>query len=512
MRLNRVKNTKRNIIWGTAEKAITMLFPFVVRTAFLAILGDEYLGLNGLFSSILQVLNLAELGFSNAVVYSMYRPIAEDDIDQICALMNFYKRIYRVIGSVVVGIGLLLLPFLPHLIKGSIPTGFNIYILYLIYLFNTAIGYFLFEYKNCLLNAYQREDIVSVVNIFCTIFLYSFQLIVLILTRNYYFYVVVIPVTTILGNIAKAALSSKIFPNLNCAGGLDTNEKKEIRKNVVGLFIGKACIISRNSFDSIFLSAFLGLKVVAIYGNYFYIITAINGVLLMARNAISAGVGNSIAINSVTKNYSDFQKLSLIYAWIAGWCSVCLLTLFQPFMICWVGKDLLFQFPTVILLCVYFYSMTPGELRSVYSNAAGLFWEGRYYVITEAVLNIFLNYIMGKVWGVNGIITATIITIIFVNFVWGTIVLFRYYFIGIQVKKYFTYQLYYLIATLVASIVTLGVSNFIGISGIGGLIVKGIICLIVPNCIFAMMYYRVSFFKESIELVKRMLVTKTGKG
>lgn len=505
MRLARVKNAKRNIVWGGIERITSIVLPFVVRTVFLKILGDEILGLNGLFSAILQVLNLAELGFSNAVVYNMYKPIAEDDTAMVCALMNYYKKVYHIIGSCVFAIGIILIPFLPRLIKGEIPQGYNLYVLYIIYLFNTCISYFLFAYKNSLLNAHQRDDINSKVAVIISIATHVLQLAVLLLFNSYYIYLVVLPLMTISSNLIKAYYASKLFPNYKCSGAIPIDLHRTIRKNVLGLFIGKACIVSRNSFDSIFLSAFVGLTTVAIYGNYYYIMTAITGILLMFRNSINAGIGNSIAMNSIDKNHSDFELLSFLYAWLSGWCTVCFLVLYQPFMQIWVGDNMMFPFSTVILICTYFYSLSLGDIRSIYSNAAGLFWEGRYYVITEAVMNVILNYVLGKLFGVNGIILATNLTIICINFVWGSRVLYKYYFKGLSVTRFYLRHIVYAFTTFVVSFITLTISNVIPYAGWSGFILKGLICVVVPNVLFWVVYRRHPNYSGALSLMKRII-------
>ena len=161
MRLAKTKNAVRNIFFGAVFKIITLLGPFIIRTMILWIMGSEYIGLNSLFTSILSFLSLAELGVGSALVYSMYKPIAEDDQDMICALLNLYRKMYRIIGMIILGVGLLLLPFLNKLVKGEAPADVNLYILYLIYLFNTVISYVMFAYKQSLLTAFQRSDIIS---------------------------------------------------------------------------------------------------------------------------------------------------------------------------------------------------------------------------------------------------------------------------------------------------------------------------------------------------------------
>ena len=505
MRLNVIQNAKRNMLWGMFERLIITFLPFVVRTIFLNVLGAEILGLNGLFTSILNILNIAELGFSNAIIYNMYKPIAENDIDKVCALIKFYKKVYRIIGMIVFAVGLMVLPFLPSLINGTLPEGYNLYVLYLINLFNTGIGYFLFAYKTCLLNVHQRNDITSRISVIMNVLTSLLQISILLTIKNYYVYILIIPFITILTNIINAVMAKKMYPQYTCRGDLSLDTKKAIRKNVLGLMIGKICMVSRNSFDNIFLSLFLGLTMVAMYNNYYYILTSIIGILGLATTAISAGVGNKVALNTIEQNHKDFQLITYVYMWIAGWCTICLLCLYQPFMKLWVGEDLMFPLIVVIQLCIYFYSLSMGNMRSIYSNASGLFWQGRYYVIVEAVLNIILNYIFGKLWGVNGIIAATNVTIIFINFVWGSLILYKYYFIGMNVKKYFFSQALYAVVTCVAAVITYGVVNLIHIENWWGLIVKGGVCLILPNILYLVIYKKYKYFSGAKALLKQIV-------
>ena len=504
MRLNIVQNAKRNMIWGLAERIIVTFLPFVVRTLFINILGSEILGLNGLFTSIFNILNVAELGFCNAVIYNMYKPIAENDTDKVCALMKFYKTIYRVIGLTVWGIGLLLIPFLPKLINGSVPDGYNLYVLYLINLLNTGIGYFLFAYKTCLLYVHQRNDMKSRVSVLMNILTSFLQISILLTIKNYYVYVCVIPVITITSNIINAAIATKMYPQYKCRGSLSKDDLKGIKKNVLGLLVGKVCIVSRNSFDNIFLSAFLGLTTVAMYNNYYYIMSSIIAILALVHSAINAGVGNRVALNSVEQNHKDFQLVTFVYMWISGWCTICLLCLYQPFMRLWVGQELMFPFIVVIQLCLYFYSLTMGDMRSIYSNSSGLFWQGRFYVIVEAVLNIILNYVFGKKWGVYGIIAATNVTILFINFIWGSLVLYKYYFVQMSVKKYFLSHACYASVTITNAVLTYFITRIIPFEGWIGLILKGMVCVVIPNAFYFLVYRNYHLFPQMIPLIRRV--------
>lgn len=507
MRLERTKNSVRNIGWGLSNKVVTLIFPFILRTILIKSLGADYLGLNSLFTSILTVLNLAELGFSSAVVFNMYKPIAENDNVTVCALMGYYRKIYYIIGFWVTIVGVMLIPALPYLVKGTYPNSINITVLYLLFLINTSVSYFLFAYKNCILTAYQREDIISKVNIILKTLTYCFQMVTLLAWRNYYLYVCGMIINTILTNITTAYYSNKLYPHYKCSGNISENEKENIKKNVQGLMIGKVCMVSRNSFDSIFLSAFLGLQIVAVYGNYYYIMNAITGILTILMTSLSAGIGNSIALESVEKNYRDLNKFVFIYAWISGWCAVCLFNLYQPFMELWMGKDMLFPFLDVILICLYFYSLTMGDVRSQYASAAGLFWENRKYVVVETIVNITLNYVLGKYFGVHGIILATLLSILCINFVWGSAILFKYYFKEYSVLSFYKKHLKYFIVSIIAALITFCITKMIQLDLIYTVFVDGLICLIVPNFIFYVCYFTTYEYQESICFIKKSIST-----
>ena len=189
MRLERSKNAKRNSFWGLMSSLLSILLPFLVRTILIKELGAEYLGLSGLLTSILTVLNITELGFGTAIVYTMYKPLAEDNVELLCALLNYYRGIYKKIGLLIFAVGLGILPFLDKLISGTIPEDVNIYALYTIYLLNTCLSYWLFAYKGSILVIYQRNDIKSKIGILTTILLRIGQATIVILTHNYYCYV-----------------------------------------------------------------------------------------------------------------------------------------------------------------------------------------------------------------------------------------------------------------------------------------------------------------------------------
>lgn len=430
MKLERTKNSINNAIWGFLNKAVMLLGPFIVRTVLIYKLSADYAGLNSLFSSILSILSLSELGFSNAIVYSMYKPIAEDDSKTICALLRLYRKAYRIIGIVILGVGFILTPFLRFMIKGSVPPDVNLYILYFIFLFNTVISYFLFAYKTSLLSAHQREDVVSRNTMRVNACLYVAQVLVLIFSRNFYLYAITIPLSTIAINIINSVTVDRMYPAYKPVGIVPDELKQEIKKQIYGLTIGKVAGATRNTFDSIVISAYFGLTMVTIYNNYYYIINALNDVFLIFLGSITAGVGNKIVTDSEEENYRDFKKFFFIYMWLTIWCVSVLAALYQPFMELWMGDKYMLPEISMILFCIYFFHLRLGDINYVYYQAAGLWWNGRYREVVEAALNITLNFILGKFFGVNGVILATLISM------WSIF----FYSSGLVYKGYFKHE------------------------------------------------------------------------
>ena len=366
MKIERTKNAIRNTKWGFLQRLANILLPFVVRTVLIHTLGAEYGGLSSLFTSILSILSLTELGFSSAIVYSMYKPIAEDDRDKICALLNVYRKAYLVIGSIILAIGLMLVPVLSKLIKDDVPADVNLYVLYAIYLINNVISYFLYGYKTSLLSAHQREDVLSKNILLYTLALDGAQCVVLLAFKDFYLFTILIPLSTVLLNILNNRAVSQMFPDYRPRGTIGTADRDELKKNLTGLMFSKVGAATRNTFDSIVVSMFLGLTSVAMYNNYFYIVSGVNAFLVVLMNAITAGVGNKIAVDSPESNYEDFNMFHFLYMWLAGWCTVCMMCLYQPFMRLWMGESLMFPNYIMFFFCYYFMMMKQGDISSVY--------------------------------------------------------------------------------------------------------------------------------------------------
>lgn len=441
---NKTKNAARGIGAGVINKIVTLVLPFIVRTLLIKFIGIDYAGLNGLYSSLLEVLNIAELGFAGAVVYSMYKPIAENDEVTVCALLNFYRRIYLIIGLGILTVGLIALPFLPKLINGTPPSGANIYILFILYLIATSVSYLLYGYKVSLLNAYQRVDMIQHIGTIISFLTSALQILVIVLFDNFYAYVIIIPLLAILRNIITSRIVDRLFPQYRCKGKISPELKRDIKKKVIGLSIQKICSVSRNGVTNIFISAFISLEIVGVYNNYYMIFSSLTGILALVPLSMTGGIGNFVQTASIEENHKAMQKFNLLYMVISTVSAVCLFSLYQPFMEIWMGKEYMFDYSTVILLVVYFYLLKMGDIRSIWVDAVGLYWEIRWRAVFEAILNLVLCYVFVRLWGINGLIAGTLISLFLVNFLYSSSITFKYYFGNKKLIAYYLTQIVHL--------------------------------------------------------------------
>lgn len=501
---NRKKNASRNILFGTILKIYQIAIPFIMRTIMMYTVGVEYLGLNSLFISVLQVLNLAELGVGSAMVFSMYRPIAEDDHFTICALMRLYKIYYRIIGAVILCVGIIMLPFIPKLINSEVPADMNIYYLYLLNLFATVLTYWLFAYKNSVLQAHQRNDIVSKVTIITDTFKYLLQGISLIVFNNYYYFVIVVLLSQIVNNLLTAVVAQKLFPCYVARGTLSKEQICVINGKIKDLFSSKLGATIVGSADTIVISAFLGLTVLAQYQNYFMIMNAIMSLFIIIHTSITAGVGNSMITKSVDQNYKEFKVFTLLITWISGICISCFAVLYQPFMKLWMGKDMLLSNGIVILFCIYFWVYELVMMISVYKDAGGVWHEDRFRPLISGIVNLILNLALVKFIGLYGILLSTVFSMIFISIPWIIKNVFNLIFKR-SPYEYFKTLFLNTIKIIITTIISLCATLVVGGNEYLAFVEKGIICLIVSSLILWGLLKVDVNYPEAVSLLKNLL-------
>ena len=503
MKYDRVQNTRRNARWGFLEKGAALLLPFLVRTALIRRLGLGYAGIGGLFTSALQILSLAELGLSSAVVHSLYAPLAQNDTDKICALLRYYRKAYRWVGLIVILLGAALFSFLPWLMADGLPRDVSLLWVYGAYLAHAALGYFVFPERRALLLAAQRRDVISRVSLLIRFAAFAGQMAALLLSRNYHFYILFLPLSALGDQLLCAREAKRIFPQYVCRGVLDDGARGEIIQKTKGLFVHRLLGQSRNAFDQLFVSAFFGLVAVGMYGNYFYILQSVRGLLDVITASMSAGVGNSVAMDSAGKNYRDFCTFTFLYEALCGVCAACLMCLYQPFMALWCGRDALFSTEIAVAFCVYFYVWTMGDIKSQYSDARGLWWKNRFRTLCEAVSNIVLNALLARWLGVFGIVIATALSILLVGFPWSTILLFRDFFPNQSPGRYMADQGLYALTAAAACAASWLLCGLIPAEGIGGLLLRLIVCVLCSAGLYCVCFCKTVRFRQAVSFLRR---------
>ena len=295
---------------------------------------------------------------------------------------------------------------------------------------------------------------------------------------------------TVAENLLNSYWVTRLYPQYVPKGNIDEEEYKGLKKRVAGLLIWKLGGATRNTLDSIAVSMYLGLVTVAVYNNYWLIINVVSSALSIISSSMLASVGNKIATDTPQANYRDFHKFHFIYMWLAGWCTVCMICLYQPFMRQWMGEDLMFSNGIMLLFCYLFFMLKQGDINSVYYQAAGLWWEGRWRSVIEAVSNLSLNFLLGKFFGVTGILMATIISYN-IAYLYGSKFTFTCYFKNDRLKVFYLDNLVYLVITGVSGFITYKLIDLLLAPLTSGIIknfIAIIVCIVVPNLIFAIVY------------------------
>lgn len=496
MKFERTKNATNAFAFGLIGKIITMVGPFFTRTAIILILGAEYTGLSGLFTSVLSVLNITELGIGAAASFCMYEPVAKDDSDTVCALLSLVRKLYYIVGGVILAGGILMMPFLRLLIKGTVPADINLYWLYILYLLNSAVSYFGFAYKDILFRAYQRGDILNQLMIAANIVKYVLQIIVLVCLRNYYIYVVILLLCDIAYTVCIGVKSKKFFPQLQPKGTLPVQVKKKFWGKVTFLSFHSISSKLINSADNIVLSAFSGLTAITLYGNYSYLTSAILGIILIAYGSIAPTVGNTICTETKEKVLEVFDGLWLGCTWVTVWCTTCFLCLFQPFIATiWLkSEEYLLPISTVLIICLYFFSNSINQFfTKSYINPAGLWNKTLFRQIFAAVINLVLDIILVPKYGIGGIVFASLVASAGISLPYDIVVVYRYVLKEKAVKGFLKLGKCVLLLIAAACISWL-LCQMIPVGGVVGFFLQCGVCLIIPNLLLLLVSFRTKEF------------------
>lgn len=484
----RTKKSIINAIIATLASAVGMVLGFVTQKVFLECLGLEYSGANGLFTNIMSMLCIVELGIGSAIVYNLYKPIAENDKEKIISLMYFYRKCYRILAAVIFGLGLILLPFVPFFVgENSIPE--SMYLLYFLALIDTVFSYLL-SYKRSILMANQENYIVNLVHMGYLIVMNLFEVGLLYLTKNYILYLVSRIIFRIAENLVITLIANKKYPYINSKNyeKLSKEVQTDIFTKVKGLFFHKIGGFIVGSTSYIVISTIRGLKDAGIYNNYYLIFNSISTLLSQIFYSIVSSVGNLLVNEDEEKSYVVYEKLTLFNFWIYALCSVGLFAVLQPFITWWIGDKYLLPIYAVIWLAIYFYVQGMRKTINLFKEAAGIFYEDRRIPILESIINLVCAIICVNFFGIAGVFMAGVVS---------SLLLFlysypKYVYTKLFKKKYMDF-IFEQLKLFVIMIVMLGATyGLISLVSVGNpllqFFVNGIIVLIVVNLIFWILF------------------------
>ncbi len=459
-------------------------------------MGPKYLGLNGLFGSILGTLSLMELGFGSAIAYALYKSVAKNNRKSFCAYLNFFRITYRIVGIAIFVIGLCLVPFLPHLVHGSLPHGIDLRLLYLLHLTNTAVSYFFFAYRGCILGAHNRDDILTNIHIFTTVAQYLTSFLILFLTRNYYHYVITAIFYSLVSNLLILYQSRRLFPEFEPEGNLSISKRREIVQNVKNILIHKIGGVVAYSCDNIIISAFLGLTAVAAYGNYYYVFSSVSKLTSALYGSMRAGIGNRLNLASNEENFQLFLKIFRLVEIAILWCASMMLALFQPFIKFWTrGQPAMTRhFLTAILFVVFFHVQQSRQVVLIFRDAAGLWHKDRWKPLVSALIHLILNilviFYLPENYKLDGIILSTILTFLFIEAPWESYAIFSSLFNRQQARIYWRSQVRFATLALLLYPLTWCVAETISLDGLLGLVAKTATAALFATIFLGMVFRR----------------------
>lgn len=497
---SRQKNAMLASVFAIVEQLVSVASVFIYRTIFLSYLSKEYLGIEGLFTNILQLFSLAELGIGMTILYRMYKPFAEKDVDGISAHVHFYKNVYHGIALITAVIGACLYPFIDSIVNTSdVPSDVNLKLVYVLFVLQSVASY-LFVYKQSIIQANQRAYLVSGFTTSLTVINVVIKIVVLILTRKYELVLMASIVSTILINWIFSLWITheykEIFQNKT---QLSKEQKKDIIKDTTGLMCHKVGFIVLTSTDNIILTKMVSLAAVGIYTNYATITSAVQMLLTKMLNSFTPTIGNFM-VNYEKDAVEDlYKKLLFVNFWFTSFCTVCLYVLLNPFIEIWLDETFLLSGFTVAVLCSQFYIKSSQTINEAFINAAGLFTRDRIRPLIEAALNLVISIVLAKEIGIAGVFIGTCISSLLTCYWRQPYLLYKHVFKN-SPRHFIINQIIWVVLTCVMCFAVQMICQNLPIT-IVGFLIRLVICGIGINLVYLVLWHRSAAFKYFFGIV-----------
>ena len=492
---SRTKNSIINILTSTGGQLLNIILKFVVRTVFIHALGKQYLGINGLFSDILTMLSLTELGFDTAINFKLYKPLADGDKKRLRVLMKFYKQAYRIIGTIILLLGLGMVPLLPKVINDydSLETlRINAVVIFLLHILRTVSSYLFFAYKSAIIKADQKQYILDIVDYFVEVANSVVQILVLVFTKNFVLYTATMIFFSILRNLINAVIAQKRYPEVfrKEEDRISKDEIVGLLKDCAALFVYKLNAVVLKATDNIVLSTFIGITIVGVYSNYLLFFNTLRSLLLKFYTAVKASAGNLFAVADLKAKYQFFQVMNYITVIIYGTAGVGLAVCSNELVDTWIGPDYIIPQPFAILIGIelLFYGLMNnlGQIR----NISGVFRQMWYRPLLGTIINLVVSVILVQSYGICGVILGTIISTICSNFIVDPQVIHKYSFNNYRpVSEYYKKNLQYIIVLALGGAFDMWLcSIFLAGRGWLSVIVHALVVSVTIPAIFVILY------------------------
>ena len=501
----RTKQSIKNASFSMGSQILQQVLRILVRIVFIRKIGQEYLGLNSVFTEILTALQLVELGIGPAMAYSLYKPLAENNTQKVKSLMKLFKKAYRIIGSIILLGGIAFTPFYGFFIN-EIPDIPNLNLIYIIFVLDTAISYF-YSYYRILLVSDQKKYLDTIIQTTVITIISIIQISVIAITKNYMIYLITQVIGTIATNYIASRVALRQYPYLKEKNveKIDNDTFGEIKKNVFAMVFHKIGSIVRDATDNLFISKYIGLAISGIYSNYSMITKALTTLISQIFTAVLSSVGNLHVTADEASQKEVFYNINFINFWIASFCACCFGVLADPFILVIADESYILDIFIVILVSIRFYLDIMRKTPWMFCEAAGIYWNGKSKPIWEALVNLVISLVLVKIIGMPGIFIGTIVTILIVDLPLEPYLAFKYVLNGGISKYYIKYVMYFLIFALMF-VGTYYTCSLIPGDGVIALILKGIVAVIVTNAIFVLFTFKTKEFKYAFGLVKKYVL------
>lgn len=505
MENSRVRNTTINSMVALFSKVIVFIVQFICRTILIKTLGTEYLGVNGLFTNILTMLSFAELGIGSAIIFKLYKPIAENDNEKIKTYIKFYQKAYIYIGTIILGLGMLLIPFLKYIVTDVPSIKENIIFIYILFLVNSSISYF-FTYKKSIIIGFQKEYITTIINTAAIVLQNIVQIIVLLLTKNFILYLIIQILATLLDNIVASIKANKMYPYIKEKEytKISKREEHKIFKDVKALVLYKLGYTISTGTDNIIISTFIGVSQVGLLSNYTMIINAVKSFTSSFFNGFTASIGNLNTINDNRKKESIFYQVFLLSFYVYGLISMCLLILINPFIEIWIGQEYVLNQSICIVLMLDLFLDGIRFTSTTFRNTMGLFQRGKFIPLISSIFNIILSLILVNPLGIFGVLLATVISKSLITLWYDPFMIHRLKF-KTSFKKFIKTFIYFIIIIIIDFFVCEGLISLIQMHGILGFIIQAIIVVITTILIFLFTTFKMQEFSEVMKRIKHII-------